>query len=88
MLGNRIGILRTAKKLIPAWLGGLTSRVVSDGGATENSQCVKGDIKRLQSLERTNIILTLLEIELSAEGGSIEAKECLINSMEELHTIL
>ena len=88
MLGNRISILTSARKLIPSWISGLTSRVVSDGGTTENSQCVKGDIKRLQSLERTNIILTLLEIDLDAEGASLEARECLVNSIEELHTIL
>ena len=88
MLGLGVGLLKASLKRVPAWLSELKSRVVADGGSAENSQCVKGDIKRLQSLERTNIILTLLEIDLNAEGASLEARECLVNSMEELHTIL
>jgi hypothetical protein len=88
MLGLGLNISKGAISFLPAWLGAFISRVTTDGGSTENSQCAKGDIKYLQTLERTAIILTLLEIDLDSEGGVLEAKDCLINSMEELHTIL
>jgi hypothetical protein len=88
MLGLGLNISKTVKNLLPQWLGGFLSRVALDDGLTENSSCVKGDIKYLQTLERTATILTLLEIDLDADGATLEAKDCLINSMEELHTIL
>ena len=88
MLGLGVGLLKASLKRVPAWLSELKSRVVADGGSTENSQCIKSDIRSLQSIERTSIILTLLEIDLDSEGGTLEARECLVNSMEELHTIL
>lgn len=88
MLGLGLNISKGIRNFLPSWLGGFVSRVVSDGGTTENSQCVRGDVVYLQTLERTATILTLLEIDLDSEGGVLEAKDCLINSMEELHTIL
>ena len=88
MLGLGVNLIKASLKRLPAWVGVLKSRVASEGGTTENTACAKGDIRLLQSLQRTATILTLLEIDLDAEGGSMEAKDCLVNSMEELHTIL
>lgn len=88
MLGLGLNISKGIRSFLPSWLGNFVSRVVADGGTTENSQCVKGDVRYLSSLERTYFILTALEIDLDSEGAVLEAKDCLINSMEELHTIL
>lgn len=88
MLGLGLNISKGIRSFLPSWLGGFVSRVVTDGGTTENSQCVKGHISYLQGLERTYYVLTSLEIDVASEGGIIESKGCLVDSMEELHTIL
>ncbi len=88
MLGLGVSLIKASLNRIPAWLREFKSRILSDGGITENTQCAKSDIRALQKLERTTIILSILEADLSTEGGTLEAKDCLIDSMEKLHTIL
>lgn len=88
MLGLGLNISKGIRSFLPSWLGSFVSRVVADGGTTENSQCVSSDVRYLSGLERTYFILTALEIDLDSEGAVLEAKDCLIDSMEELHTIL
>jgi len=88
MLGLGLGINKGLISFLPAWLKVYVNRVQSDGGTNEGTGCARKDVSYLQSLDRTTFILTALEIDLDAEGGVLEAKDCFINSMEELHTIL
>jgi hypothetical protein len=88
MLGLGLGINKGLINFLPAWLKAYVNRVQSDGGANEGLGCARTEVSYLIGLDRTAFILAALEVDLAAEGGVLEARDCFINSMEELHTII
>ena len=88
MLGLGLGINKGLISFLPAWLKAYVNRVKSDGGANEGLGCARTKVSYLISLDRTALVLAAFEADLAADGGVLEARDCFINSIEELYTTI
>jgi len=84
MLGLGLNISKGVVSFLPTWLGAFISRVTTDSGSTENSQCAKGSIRELQSLERPRILFDTFDLDVAFDGGTVEAESCMVSKINSL----
>lgn len=83
MLGLGLG-LQYLKSVLNIFVTKFISRVKEDGGATEGASCLRKTLNSYPNQETSRVLMDAYIVRVEAAGGTVEAKQCAINEINDL----